>query len=336
MNVDINDYFINKDNTSIKVTNIQDVFLQNFDITWANLDRETSENLIAEKDLQHKIAPRTWDRIPEENFNCEHKECDESIIYKYNNEYYRCDDFINMHDGLHILFAGCSETEGVGGSIENTWTNKLYKEISKSNKVDGFYSIARAGYGWQKIITNFQIYANKYGFPEFFFVLLPNIGRQYKYDYNNEPSMGTFRYYQLYQQNYYINDGLCITDDNKKISIKDAHKSNLILLEEYYKLLLDFKISWELFENFCNVNGTKMLWSTYDPFDVKNFNELNIGKNFFSINTNNVASYVANKTNFEINKNSFVYRDGHFGSAIKEYWAEMFLNEIKNRNMLKI
>lgn len=339
MKVKNNDYLIKDNNEVIKVTNVSDVFLKNFDITWANLDSETDilNNRLTTKDLQHKIGPKKWDRIPEENFNCDHSKCDNSIVYQYNNEYFRCDDFTNKHDGLHILFAGCSESEGVGGSLENTWTNLVYQEIKKTNKVSGFYSIARAGYGWQKIITNFQIYAQKYGFPEFLFVMLPNVGRQYRYNYENELGMGSYRYYQLYPEPYSIDEnGVCLTDENDSVSSTKMYERGTILIDEYYKSLIDFKISWELFERFCQSNGTKILWSTYEQIDSKNFNQLNVGHNFFTIDIENINDYINNKKDFVINKDSFKYRDGHFGSAIKEYWSEMFLNEIKNRGIIQL
>ncbi len=335
MHINKDNYVIKDNDVSIKVTNIEDVFLQKFDITWANFDLEVNvpNSPLTEKDLQHKIESRTWDRVPGENFQCDHKKCDNKIIYKYNNEYFRCDDFKNKHDGLHILFAGCSETEGVGGSLENTWTKKVYEEIKKIHEVSGFYSIARAGYGWQKIITNFQVYTKRYGFPDFLFVMLPNLGRQYKY----MQETGTYRYYQLYPENYSISDsGICTTSNNEKIFSTNIYQDGIILLEDYYKALLDFKISWELFEKFCQLNGTTILWSTYELIDSKNFEQLSVGNNFFSIDVENINDYINNKKDFVINKDSFQYRDGHFGSAIKEYWAEMFLNEIKDRGMIEI
>lgn len=334
MKVKLSDYVIKDDNVHIKRTNIEDVFLKKFDITWAAFDEGNHMfSDFTEKDLEHRIGPRTWDRIPIERFECDHSECDGKVIYQYNNEYYRCDDFKSQHDGLHILFAGCSETEGVGGSIEDTWTDKLYKRISESNKVSGFYSIARSGYGWQKIITNFQVYVKKYGFPNFLFVLLPNVGREYRYYTDTQ----VYRYYQLYPENHEIDDnGICTFDNNYKIPAVKAYENNTILLQEYYKTLIDFKISWELFEKFCETNGTKMLWSTYDLIDMHNINFLNIGKNFFSIDTEGVDNYIKNQNNFIITKNSFKLRDGHSGSAIKEYWAKMFENEITNRGIIKI
>lgn len=333
MYVNENSYIIKKENERIQRENIVDVFLENFDIMWSGIDLGTNipNSQFSEKDWEHKIGPRIWDRLPIEHFFCDHNNCDGEIIYKYNNEYFRCDDFTNNHDGLHILFGGCSESEGVGGKLEDTWTNRVYKEIEKTNKLSGFYSIARSGYGWQKIITNFQIYTKKYGFPQFFFVLLPNLGREYRYDANRE----SYRYYQLYPETYTIDqNGICTTEDNREIASINMHENASILLEQYYKSLIDFKISWELFEQFCKLNGTTILWSTYDPVDSKNFDMLNVGKNFFNMNIDNVDVYISKKENFKITKHSFKYRDGHFGSIIKEYWSQMFLNEIKNRGML--
>ena len=47
---------------------------------------------------------------------------DGSIIYKYNNHGMRCEDFKVLHEGKHILFAGCSYTEGASIEIENLWS----------------------------------------------------------------------------------------------------------------------------------------------------------------------------------------------------------------------
>lgn len=332
MQINYDNYKIKSNNTNIKKVNMQDIYMNDFDTTWAVFDGSNiPKNPITEEDFKHKIGLKTWDRLPQENFNCNHEKCDGSIVYQYNNEYFRSDDFINNHDGIHILFAGCSETEGVGGSLESTWTKRVYNEISKTNKVSGFYSIGRAGYGWQKIITNFQIYSKKYGFPEFFFVLLPNVGRQYRYNVENE----TYRYFQLYPEPYEIDDnGMCVFQNNEKMPILDVYKNGTILLEEYYKALIDFKISWNLFEEYCKLNKTKILWSTYDEYDTHNFCNLSISDNFFPIDVNGIHLYLDNKKEIPINKDAFKYRDGHFGTLIKEYWAHEFLKQIENRKII--
>lgn len=338
MNVSISDYLIK--NNKINVVNVNDTNLENFDITWAVYDRtnapgweEMVGGAIKPQDWQHKIGDRLWDKIPGESYECDHSVCDGSITYQYNNEYFRCDDFTSEHDGMHILFAGCSETEGVGGPLESTWTHRVYKEIAKNNKVSGFYSIARAGFGWQKIITNFQIYTKKYGFPQFLFVMLPNVGRQYKYDVKE----GLYTYYQCYPEDYYIDENqLCTTSNGKKISSNEIYKEGIILLEDYFKAILDFKISWTLFENFCKSNGTTVLWSTYDSADTHNLQKLDVNSSYFVSNTDEVNSFITTKIDYKIEKDSFRYRDGHYGSLIKEYWSELFLKEIKERDLLKI
>ena len=58
---------------------------------------------------------------------------DKSVEYNLNEDYFRSDNFKKEHDGLHILFSGCSESEGVGANIEYAWTHILYKKISLIN-----------------------------------------------------------------------------------------------------------------------------------------------------------------------------------------------------------
>lgn len=159
--------------------NTMDVFHNKLDITWASMDPEFGYMATKQSEfdvLSHKIGFRRWDKIPAEPIDIRHENCDQSVIYQYNNEYYRCDDFTDIHKGLHILFAGCSDSEGVGGNIEDSWTYQVFKNIKVNKDISGFFSIARAGFGWQKIISNFLIYISKYGKPDIFMVMMPNIG----------------------------------------------------------------------------------------------------------------------------------------------------------------
>lgn len=326
---------------TIATVNVNDTNLQNFDISWADFDvhneiNPSIQNIdgpISKDAWTHKIGYRTWDIIPGEKYECDHEFCNDRIIYKYNNEYYRCDDFNNSHNGTHILFGGCSESEGVGGRLETTWTKMVHDKISEKIKTSGFYSIARAGFGWQKIITNFQIYGDKYGFPEYFFVLLPNVGRQYKYSLETEH----YQYYQTYPEDYSIDEnGLCTTITGKKIPVNKLHEEGIIPVEDYFKSLIDFKVTWKLFENFCESKGTKILWSTYDTYDAYNFEKLNMGGGFFKIDESKINEFISNQQNISVEKDSFTYRDGHFGSFVKMYWAELFLKEIQNRKLMVI
>ena len=64
-----------------------------------------------------------------------HVKPDNKISYKYNNLGFRCDDFTSSHSGAHILFAGCSETEGASNALEECWANVLYNKIKKDTKL---------------------------------------------------------------------------------------------------------------------------------------------------------------------------------------------------------
>lgn len=321
--------------------NTSDVFFNEFDITWATEDGNPNSALINRDALTHKISDRTWDKIPIENVKLDHRDCyKDNIIYKYNNEYFRCDDFTSNHNGTHILFAGCSESEGVGHNIEHTWTHKLYTELKKEYNLSGFYSIARAGYGWQKIISNFMIYVEKYGFPKYFFVLMPNIGREYRYISKvteDQRESNHYRYFQLYPSKYeYSNESNSYSLDGSIKQPKQVieQNNNTILVEDYMKSLIDFNISWKLFEKFCESNGTKIIWSSWNNIDEKNFIKTNIVKNYFSMMNDEYDDIIKKLSMKKLEKYDLVLRDGHKGIVVKKYWAKRFLDEIKNRGGL--
>ena len=79
--------------------NINNIFSKNFDITWAFQDVDHNAPKFGPETLAHKIGDRKWDILPNEKFSLNHKDCyDSNIIYQYNNEYFRCDDFKKLHE----------------------------------------------------------------------------------------------------------------------------------------------------------------------------------------------------------------------------------------------
>ena len=106
--------------------NVSDVFFDEFDLTWMH-------GMPKDK--------RTFTKLPIENIFSGGD--DGSISYNYNQDGFRSDEFSNEHGKYHILFSGCSQTEGVGGSIDTVWTNILHKQLkNRGLDVGGFY-IAR-------------------------------------------------------------------------------------------------------------------------------------------------------------------------------------------------
>lgn len=285
---------------------VDDVFLNTFDITWAKDDRF------------NKTKTMTLNPIEPINLNGNFLD-DGSIEYIYNNEWFRSDDFTDNHPNkYHVLFAGCSETEGVGGNLETVWSKMLHESLKNKYDIDGFYSIARAGFGWQKIITNFMIYEKRYGAPTHLFVLMPNIDRMFAW----MDSEGLWRYIQKFP----FATGM---------PIENAEIGNLPTENEHMKMLIDFTISWELFEKYCESIGTKVLWSTWDFEENPNLSFFNQHKNFFKINPSaDFDNHIkANRPDGKLEKDDLDRRDGHSGKLFHMFWKESFMNEIEKRGM---
>jgi hypothetical protein len=233
---------------------------------------------------------------------------DKKVLYKFNSEWFRSDHFKKEHDGLHILFTGCSNTEGVGANIEDTWSHMLYTYLSKSNKVDGYYNLAKSGSGWHTTIQNFMVYVDRYGAPDYLFMLNPNILRYFVWN-NNSKSW------------QYSSSG---PDEDH-------------LWDEHKKHFPTWVISFKLFLKYCDSIGTKVLWSTWDFQEINNIERTQVfDDTFFRINP------ITNQT---IQRNDYYSlldrddagnaRDGHDGYIQQYYWFDMFKEEIKKRKILK-
>ena len=231
------------------------------------------------------------------------------VLYRYNSEWFRSDHFKKEHDGLHIVFTGCSNTEGVGANIEDTWSHMLYTELSKKYKIDGYYNLAKSGAGWHIIVQNFIIYVEKYGAPDYLFILHPNILRYFIWE-----------------------------KETKGWRYSSNGPETSIWWEEHKKHFPTWSISFKLFLKYCESIGTKVLWSTWDDHETDNIINIDIFNNtFFPI------SMLSN----EIIKDYDYYplmerddagnaRDGHDGYIQQYHWFNMFKEEIEKRKMIKV
>ena len=50
----------------------------------------------------------------------------QDYIKELNSSWFRCDDFKDKHEGVHVLFSGDSVTFGVGLTIVETWADLVY------------------------------------------------------------------------------------------------------------------------------------------------------------------------------------------------------------------
>lgn len=239
---------------------------------------------------------------------------DWEVEYSYNSDLFRCEHFKKDHDGLHILFGGCSNTEGVGGNIEYNWSYLLYNEISKHVKTSGFFSIAKGGYGWHQIFLNFKVYVEKYGAPNYYFVLHPDLMRFYEWKTEKEHWGYSWHYNQKN-----IGDGITKREYDEK------HKD----------IFPNWVAAMSIFLAYCESVGTKIIWSTWDKEENKNIKNSNFfNSTYFEVYPNTKESVARLRPNGNFAKDDINFRDGHPGKIQQEVWFESFRDELIKRKWI--
>lgn len=293
------DYNINFNDKSIDL--VKEIFTNNFGI---NPEYLKAKNFFNQNNItlhQYEIQQKIKD--------------DKTVLYSYNSDYFRSDEFIKNHKGINILFSGCSETEGVGANIENNWSHMIYQYIKNNNITSGYFNLGLAGNSFDKIINDIINYINNYGNPNIIFILFPNLGRWYEWVDN---SLG----YQRIGVGPWIGKDL----DNDYTTIKTQRDQ-----------IIDFTIKIKMLELYCNSNKIDLYWSCWDKYEEKNLNSIYAFNNFIFLDINNFEKELFKKTKNESilkkNPDYFFRRDGHFGQAWNNYFMEKFLIAAKdNKN----
>lgn len=226
---------------------------------------------------------------------------DLSIKYSYNNEGFRSDNFIKDHSGKHVLFAGCSEGEGIAADLDTVWNKIVYDHLNSDNEYSGFFNVSIDNFGFHKIIFNVINYINKYGKPDELIILFPEVCRVNEWMTNEN----------TYMQNW-ANSFNLVTDIEKK---------------KFMDALINFIPFMKLFESYCKDNNIKLLWSTWSSLEGRVYSELSTFKNFFEINYS--VDTVFNSTN-KPDQNKQIRRDGHQGEYYHKIWAQNFINRMNN------
>lgn len=246
---------------------------------------------------------------------------DESIRYYYNSLGFRSDEFTNEHDGEHVLFVGCSETEGVGGPLESCWSYMTYQELAKEKTLSGFFNLARYGWGYDVILSNTMAYIKKYGKPDKIFILFPNIGRFYKWKDADDESSEIFHYIGAIPNA--VEDTSNEPYWKRKISVA-TQRSNFII----------FTMLVKMFEEYCASNNIELLWSTWDEDDATNYQNIGIFNEFVKMakaydfvksNQDLFLSQIKVKSDWERK------RDGHSGYLFHYVWSKCFLGQIDTK-----
>jgi hypothetical protein len=218
----------------------------------------------------------------------------ENIRYKTNNYGHRSENFTNIHNGKHFLFAGCSFTFGEGLRYKENWSGKLYEMLSKKYKTDEYFSLGFLNGVTSNIIYNIIIYCEKFGSPDVIFCLFPESVRKISYE----------------DKDFFI-----------KYKHDDYHL-NLGRLDCFYSIYF--------LEQYCKAKNIKLLWSTW--FDKDNNFYLNKGFKDF-IYFWDIDIYINSKNKIEKTDILYKRaRDGkHPGLRYSDGVANIFFKELNLR-----
>lgn len=272
---------------------------------------DISANSIFSSGLENKIQVFDYEDYKTINFGEKLRGVtdDGTIRYDYNPVGYRCDIFNNKKNGVRVLFSGCSETEGVGNNIGDTWTRKVYRYLEQNTATDGYFNLGQSGAGYARIISNLINHMKIYGSADYVFILFPNIARWTEWINDSEG---------------YNNIGLNPWHNGKK----NKDDTDLKTQRDH---LVNFVVMIKLFEAFCESNNTKLYWATWDAYDEQNYKILSsrgIFKNFISLELPTVEKSILNKKNVYKHKTYFFARDNHLGTGWHDYFADSFIDHL--------
>jgi hypothetical protein len=216
---------------------------------------------------------------------------------KVNSDGFRSDEFRAEHKENHLLFAGCSNTFGIGLHKEETWSSRfLYMLSDSGEKVSGYFNLSVPGNSVFDSVSSVMKYCNKYSIPDTIFIQLSNISRFY--DIN--PLKNTL-----------VTSNISI---GKKIDEMQGLNSVTRIHAYHYLLFLEL---------FCKANNIRLFILSWPPLGYfESEPELD---NFYDPNINEMSKFI---TDYVDSHPEDLYslnaRDGlHPGNAHQEYWANV-------------
>lgn len=203
--------------------------------------------------INKTIVPAHFDIKPHDIFYLTYLEKihkvkeDKNFIYVMNNYGHRSEDFKKEHDGLHILFSGCSITFGDSLPYKTNWSGRLYDMLSKQYRLSNYFNLSYMGASTEFIIFNIFQYCKSFGNPDVLFMYLPDSGRKMFWDES--------------KKEYKNHAGENPTEPDKRMSWLRSYQY-VVMLEQY-----------------CKTNSIKLLWSCWNGDDLsfyKNHNFENL------------------------------------------------------------
>jgi hypothetical protein len=280
---------------------------------------------------------------------------DLDFTYNYNSLGLRSDEFKKEHQGKHILFAGCSETEGIGTKLDNLWAYRVYKKIEDVEKCSGFFNIGVRALTIDLIIGQIFSYIEEYGKPDTLFINYPDFYRYYKWDSEKEHWVARAGIVSGIGYNpmdkFYLKDfKSAVINENNYILIKDLIDESIIQKslvanssyfepehmyeDKYYESVIQGFKYFELMEKFCRILKIDLFWGTWDRYSSDSIQNSNLFEDY--VNIGKIKSFYKWADESGYTTKSLSSRDfGHCGPSYHEYWAEQmveaYMEKLKNK-----
>ena len=303
-----------------------------------------------DKGLSSYEAPNTTFHRMKHEIKLGTKE-DLTFTYKYNSRGFRSDEFKKDHDGKHILFAGCSETEGVGTKLDNLWAYRVYEKIKDSEKCSGFFNIGIRALTVDLIMGQILAYIEDYGKPDVLFINYPDFFRYYKWDEENEHWVARIGLESAVAYNpldkFFLKDfKSAVINEENSILIKDLLNEEIIQKamigngsyfvpesmyeDKYYESVINAFKYFQLMETFCRILKINLFWGTWDRYSSDSIENSNVFKNY--VNIGNIKKFYKWADESVYSTKDLQSRDfGHCGPAYHEYWAEQMFKAYSNK-----
>lgn len=205
---------------------------------------------------------------------------------------------------ITILTGGCSHSFGEGLPNNLRWQSFL-KNYFNENNIEMF-DVSSMGASSRLIIRNIFAFIRNYGKPNYIFLVLPDLARDFIY---------------LEQIKQFINghaDSNHLINKNTVRQLKEFSKN----FDAYNSAMQVIEYMWQL-EEFCKYADIKLFWSTWCTESAKFFNASNLFKNYLMLNFNIFSemnsNYIDNDKIDKLLINNKI-QEKSLISNIKKYW----------------
>ena len=218
---------------------------------------------------------------------------DNEVSYTMNSSGHRSDEFTGTHNGLHILFAGCSSTLGEGLPYRSNWTARVYDKMSKITKTSGYFNLSFLGGSTELIVANIYKYIIKYGKPDVILVHTPETLRSVSYNGNEYSNTINMENFSLRQKNRWY-----------------AYNAMLGL------------------EMYCSASNIKLLWTSWEDTDVDFYHKTHMFKSFIPYKSVDIMLFAKNKHEKDSKYYKIARDDAHPGFEYSDGLANVYYKEI--------